>query len=179
MYYCADLDSFIFLLWPFTFSKKNYSFLFVSMFHTNMCNTGYKSAHAFWWQIKIWLLCYVYYIYRLHLRNYIYGYRIVRRVEDVGRGCYWVCMGKYYSQFLLRCQREIAHSPKVIYSKKDNINDFLVIEHRFCGCHMYVIKIKRLYPLLSFLIVIINQYCIIVFVVHQLKVNISILVLLL
>jgi len=40
-------------------------------------------------------------------------------------------MGKYYSQFLFRFQRELAHNPKVIYSKKDNITDVIVIKTDF------------------------------------------------
>ena len=72
------------------------------------------------------------------------------------------CMWRFYLEFVFRCKRLLAYSPKVMYSKKDYITDVIVIKNGFCRFkdrHMCALKIKRLNPLLYLFIVSIAWKC--------------------
>ena len=147
-------------------------FPFVSMCCTIVCNIGYICANVVWYKITLRcvMLCYYYYmlclvhIYTVYKANYWWVYTCF---------FFWLflvilhCMWRFYLEFVFRCKRLLAYSLKVMYSKKDYITDVIVIRNRFCRFkdrHMCALKIKRLYPLLYLFIVIINQYCMKVFV---------------
>ena len=153
-----------------TSSWNCYIFPFVSMCCTCVCNIGYICANVVWYKVTLYcvMLCYYYYmlclvhIYTVYKANYWWVYTFVFLFF-----CYFRLHVKILLEFVFRCKRLLAYSLKVIYSKKDNITDVIVIKNRFCRFkdrHMCALKIKELYPLLYLFIVIINQYCMKVFV---------------
>ena len=154
-----------------TFSWNCYIFSFVSMCCTSVCYIGYICASVVWYKVTLCcvMLCYYYYmlclvhIYTVYKANYWWVYSCFVVVVFVILDCMW----RFYLEFVFRRKRLLAYSLKVMYSKKDYITDVIVIKNRFCRFkdrHMCALKIKWLYPLLYLFIVIINQYCMKVFV---------------
>ena len=106
-------------------------FPFVSMCCTSVCNIGFICANVVWYKVTLYcvMLCYYYYmlclvhIYTVYKANYWWVYTCFFVILD--------CMWRFYLEFVFRCKRLLAYSLKVMYPKKDNITDVIVIKTDF------------------------------------------------